>query len=172
MQFMIRTTTASDFEQIWEIINDGAQAYRGIIPAAFSCDPYMSREELQHELTAGVHFVIFERDGQGVGIMGAQDVRDVILIRHAYVRTAHRNAGIGSAILRHLLAPAAKPVLIGTWRGASWAIHFYRRHGFEILEHAVAQELLSRYWTVPPAQSEASVVLSNKNAHQLTSLNT
>ena len=161
---MIREATTSDFDQIWQIINDGAQAYRGAIPADCVSDPYMSRDELRHELNQGVRFYLFEQDGHGVGVMGIQDVCDVTLFRHAYVRTAYHNRGIGSNLLTRLLHSTVKPVLIGTWRDATWAIRFYQRHGFEALDNAVAQKLLLRYWTVPVRQRELSVVLSQSSA--------
>ena len=110
---MIRECAASDFEQIWQIINDGAQAYKGIIPADRWTEPYMSREKLQHEIADGVEFWGYQEDGTLAGVMGLQHVQDVTLIRHAYVRTSSRQRGIGAALLSHLREKTARPVLIG-----------------------------------------------------------
>ena len=38
---MIRRCGEGDFEEIWETINDGARAYRGIIPADCWVQPYI-----------------------------------------------------------------------------------------------------------------------------------
>src|SRR5580700_2102272 len=122
---MIRRCGEGDFEMVWEIINDGAQAYKGIIPADRWTEPYMSREKLQREIDAGVMFWGFEDKGGLVGVMGLQEVQDVTLIRHAYVRTPSQKRGIGAELLSHLREMADGPVLIGTWADASWAIRFY-----------------------------------------------
>src|SRR5882762_2999324 len=124
---MIRECAASDFEQIVQIINDGAQAYKGIIPADRWTEPYMSSEKLRQEIEAGITFWGFEDGGTLAGVMGLQDVQDVTLIRHAYVRTANRNQGIGGKLLLHLRTITSRPVLIGTWADASWAIGFYEK---------------------------------------------
>ncbi|MCU1381541.1 MAG: GCN5-related N-acetyltransferase [Acidobacteria bacterium] len=157
---MIRECTASDFEQIWQIINDGAQAYKGIIPADRWTEPYMSRDTLQHEIAAGVAFSGFDEDGTLAGVMGIQPVQDVTLIRHAYVRTSRRNRGIGAKLLAHLRATTDRPVLIGTWADAVWAIRFYEKHGFHIVDRQEKNRLLERYWNVPDRQIETSVVLA------------
>src|SRR6202158_3485783 len=126
---MIRRCDERDFELIWAIINDGAQAYKGIIPADRWTEPYMSREKLQHEIDEGVVFWGYEETGTLVGVMGLQQVQDVTFIRHAYVRTSMQKRGIGA----HLLSYSNGPVLIGTWADAVWAIRFYERHGFQIV---------------------------------------
>jgi GNAT superfamily N-acetyltransferase len=128
---MIRRCNDRDFEPIWAIINDGAQAYRGIIPADRWTEPYMSREKLQHEIDDGVIFWGYEEDGTLVAVMGIQQVQDVTLIRHAYVRTTSQKQGIGALLLSHLRKMASNPVLIGTWADAAWAIRFYERYGFK-----------------------------------------
>lgn len=128
---MIRRCNDSDFDQIFDIINDGAKAYRGIIPSDRWSEPYMPREKLRHEMDLGVVFWGFEQEGILAGVMGLQPVQDVTLIRHAYVRTANQKQGIGSHLLSHLREMADGPVLIGTWADAVWAIRFYQRHDFE-----------------------------------------
>ena len=130
---MIRHCDQRDFEAIWAIINDGAEAYRGVIPADRWTEPYMSREHLRHEIGAGVEFWGFEIGGDLVGIMGVQPVQDVTLIRHAYVRSSHQGQGIGARLLAHLRQLTDRPVLIGTWADATWAIGFYQKHGFRLV---------------------------------------
>jgi N-acetylglutamate synthase-like GNAT family acetyltransferase len=153
-----------DFEAIWSIINDGAQAYRGVIPT--DCwpgdswsGPYMSHEKLQHEIGDGVVFWGYEDDEHLVGVMGIQNVQDVMLIRHAYVRTESQNRGIGAQLLEHLLKLATRPVLVGTWVDAAWAIRFYEKYGFQLVSTAEKNRLLRKYWTIPDRQIETSVVL-------------
>jgi N-acetylglutamate synthase-like GNAT family acetyltransferase len=157
---MIRSCDAHDFEQIWQIINDGAQAYKGIIPADRWTEPYMSRDKLRHEIDAGVVFSGFEQDGTLAGVMGIQQVQDVTLIRHAYVRTSSRNRGIGAKLLAHLRELTDRPVLIGTWADATWAIGFYAKHGFYVVGADEKNRLLKKYWNVPDRQIETSVVLA------------
>ena len=158
---MIGRCEDSDFETIWAIINDGAQAYRGVIPADRWTEPYMSREELRHEIEAGVEFWGYEYSGMLVGVMGIQHVEDVTLIRHAYVKTSNQKQGIGAKLLSQLRVLAPGPVLIGTWADAVWAIKFYEKHGFRQVSAAEKNRLLKKYWTVPERQIETSVVLSD-----------
>lgn len=141
------------------VINDGAAAYRGKIPADRWHEPYMPAGELEDELAAGVAFWAYEEDGAPVAVMGLQDVGDVTLVRHAYTRTDRQGRGLGSALLKHLLGQTGRPVLIGTWKAAAWAIRFYERHGFRRVTDAETRELLARYWVVPERQAEESVVL-------------
>lgn len=162
----IRPCTEADFETMHAIINDAAQAYRGVIPADRWHEPYMPREELRHEIDAGVRFWGYEEDGALVGVMGIQDVQDVTLIRHAYVYTARRGHGIGGKLLAHLRALADRPILIGTWAAATWAIRFYEKHGFRQVSWAEKERLLRRYWDIPERQVETSVVLAQKNTHR------
>ncbi len=159
---MIRNCTQSDFESIWEIVNDAAQAYEGIIPDDCWHEPYMTREELRREIAAGVDFYGWEQDGTLLGIMGMQDRGAVVLIRHAYVRSAVRRTGIGSRLLRFIEARTDKPILIGTWVDASWAISFYQKHGYRLIEGEEKDRLLRRFWSIPERQVETSVVLANK----------
>jgi GNAT superfamily N-acetyltransferase len=158
---MIRRCDDGDFEEIWTIINDGAGAYKGIIPEDRWTEPYMSREKLEHEIGDGVVFWGFEDDGALAGVMGIQHVQDVTLIRHAYVRTGSQKQGIGAKLLAYLREMATGPVLIGTWADAGWAIRFYERYGFERVEAEEKIRLLKKYWTVPERQIETSVVLAD-----------
>jgi len=158
---MIRRCDDRDFELIWTIINDGSQAYKGIIPADRWTEPYMSQEKLRHEIDDGVVFWGYEEDGELAGVMGIQPVQDVTLIRHAYVRTSSQKQGIGARLLSHLRELADGPVLIGTWADAAWAIRFYERYGFEIVGSEEKNRLLKKYWTVPERQIETSVVLAD-----------
>jgi N-acetylglutamate synthase-like GNAT family acetyltransferase len=165
---MIRRCDDRDFEQIWAIINDGAQAYQGIIPADRWTEPYMSRQKLQHEIDDGVVFWGYEEAGTPVGVMGIQRVQDVTLIRHAYVRTGSQKRGIGAHLLAHLRKLASTPVLIGTWVDAVWAIQFYERHGFQTVDLQEKDRLLKKYWTIPERQIETSVVLADQTWRELS----
>jgi GNAT superfamily N-acetyltransferase len=165
---MIRRCDDCDFELVWTIINDGAQAYKETIPADCWTEPYMSKQKLQHEIEAGVVFWGYEENGTLVGVMGYQPVKDVILIRHAYVRTPSQKRGIGGRLLSHLRELAKAPVLIGTWADAVWAIRFYERHGFRVVPPPEKDRLLRRYWTIPERQLETSVVLADSKWQQLS----
>ena len=156
---VIRPCTEDEFQQLFTIINDAAEAYRGVIPEDRWSEPYISAEELRHEIDAGVRFWGYELDGLLVGVMGIQDVREVTLIRHAYVRTAARRQGIGSRILAHLKTLTERPMLVGTWAAATWAIRFYQQHGFRLVTPAEKDRLLRTYWQIPERQVETSVVL-------------
>ncbi len=160
---MIRQCDERDFELIWTIINDGARAYRGVIPEDRWTEPYMSREKLQHEIDEGVVFWGYEESGTLVGVMGIQQVQDVTLIRHAYVRTGSQKRGIGAQLLAHLREMARGPVLIGTWADAVWAIRFYERHGFQMVGSEEKNRLLKTYWSIPERQVETSVVLADSS---------
>jgi len=151
----IRRCRGDEREEILAIVNAAAEVYRGVIPADRWHEPYMPAAELAAEIAAGVVFWGYEADGALLGVMGIQPVRDVDLIRHAYVLPAIQGRGVGGALLEHLLAAATRPVLVGTWATAEWAIRFYRRHGFE----PASQDLLRTYWTIPERQIETSVVL-------------
>ena len=166
---MIRACTADDFPAIFDIINQAAAAaYTGIIPPDRLRSPYMPEAELRHEIDAGVRFWGFDDAGQLLGVMGIQDVNDVTLIRHAYVRTGSQNRGVGGELLGHLRKLTEKPVLIGTWAAAEGAIRFYRRHGFQLVSPEEKDRLLNTYWTIPARQVETSVVLADaqwRSAH-------
>jgi N-acetylglutamate synthase-like GNAT family acetyltransferase len=156
---MIRRCDNQDFVEIWAIINDGAQIYRGVIPEDRWTDPYMSREKLRHEIDDGIVFWGYQEDGTLAGVMGLQHVNDVTLIRHAYVRSSSQKKGIGSKLLSYLRALTTEPVLIGTWADAVWAIRFYERHGFRMVSPIEKDRLLKKYWNIPERQVETSVVL-------------
>lgn len=163
---MIRRCDDGDFEPIWTIVNDGAQAYKGSIPADCWTEPYMSRSELQHELAAGVGFWGYEEDGTLLGVMGLQQVRDVALIRHAYVRSSCQKRGIGSQLLSHLRTLTDLPLLIGTWADAVWAIRFYEKHGFQVVSPDEKERLLRKYWNISERQIQTSVVLADAKWRQ------
>jgi len=164
---MIRRCDERDFEAIWSIINDGAEAYRGVVPADRLGDPYMDREKLAEEIADRVAFWGYEEEGALAGVMGIQQVQDVTLIRHAYVRTARQGQGIGARLLAQLREMASGPVLIGTWADAAWAIRFYRRHGFEVVTPQEKDRLLKKYWKIPERQIETSVVLADERWREL-----
>lgn len=159
---MIRNCTDNEFERILAIINEAAQVYKGIIPADRWKDPYMPAKELSDEITAGVIFNGYEIRQVGlVGVMGVQFVEDVALIRHAYVVPEHQRSGIGSAMLIQQFARLDRPVLVGTWADAKWAIAFYQRHGFKLVPMSEKPTLLRKYWTISDRQIETSVVLAD-----------
>ena len=143
------------------IINDAAVAYRGVIPPDRWREPYMPESELRAEVAAGVEFWGLDTDEGLIGLMGVQPVRDVDLIRHAYVRPDKQRYGVGAQLIEHLRRRSARRMLVGTWAAASWAISFYQRHGFELVPRAQTAALLRSYWTIPERQIETSVVLSN-----------
>jgi GNAT superfamily N-acetyltransferase len=161
---------AEDFDDIYAIINDGAQAYKGVIPTDRWTEPYMSRDHLEHEIESGVAFHGYEDPnipGRLAGVMGIQNVREVTLIRHAYVRTSYQKHGIGALLLSHVRKFTDRPVLIGTWANASWAIRFYERYGFCVVSREEKTGLLKRYWTIPDRQIETSVVLADARWHEI-----
>jgi len=159
---VIREATAADFEAIYKIINDAAIAYKGVIPADMWHDPYMTRSELQEQIAEGVKFSCYCADNKVLGVMGIQDKNDVLLIRHAYVLTSSRSKGIGTYLLKELTNNADRPILIGTWKAATWAISFYLKNGFELVTEEEKEVLLRKYWRIPERQVETSVVLSDK----------
>jgi GNAT superfamily N-acetyltransferase len=146
---------------ICETINAAAEAYRGVIPADRWHDPYMSSQELVSEIAAGIVFWGYELEGAVVGVMGIQPVRDVDLIRHAYVRPGSQRHGVGAALITHIRALSTRRVLVGTWAAATWAVSFYQRHGFALVSSDQKVALLKSYWTIPERQIQASVVLAN-----------
>jgi N-acetylglutamate synthase-like GNAT family acetyltransferase len=156
---MIRKGTEEDFEHILTIINDAAIAYKGVIPSDRWHEPYMTKEEFQTQIEEGVRFSCYVDNDEIIGVMGVQDKEDVELIRHAYVRTKQRKKGVGSLLLRALAEDAKKPILIGTWKAAAWAIRFYEKHGFRLVGEEEKNRLLKKYWTIPDRQVETSVVL-------------
>jgi N-acetylglutamate synthase-like GNAT family acetyltransferase len=161
MHPLIRKSDKADFAEMLAIVNDAARAYRGVIPADRWHEPYMSATELAREIAAGVAFWVAEQEGRLLGVMGIQDKGEVALVRHAYVVTTTQRSGIGTKLLRHVESLIDKPILIGTWADASWAIDFYRRNGFSMVPGDHKDRLLETYWSIPARQIETSVVLAN-----------
>src|SRR5690242_1598888 len=157
----IRPCRADERATILAIVNAAAEAYRGVIPADRWHVPYMPSADLDEDLAAGVTFWGYEQDGALVGVMGFQPVRDVDLIRHAYVLPGQQRQGIGAALLKHLRSMSARRMLVGTWAAADWAIRFYSRHGFELVSPECKSALLKTYWSIPERQIDTSVVLAN-----------
>jgi GNAT superfamily N-acetyltransferase len=157
----IRPCGPEDLDGVFTVINDAAQAYRGVIPDVCWHEPYMGRDELAAEISRGVAFWGVEADGTLAGVMGIQDCDDVALIRHAYVRTSHRRFGVGGRLLAHLERTTEKPILIGTWAAASWAIAFYEKHGYRLVTPQEKDLLLTKYWRIPARQVDTSVVLAS-----------
>jgi N-acetylglutamate synthase-like GNAT family acetyltransferase len=158
----IRKTSPHDFLAILAIINEAAQVYRGVIPDDMWHEPYMPADDLAKEIAAGVVFWIVEDEGEPLGVMGIQDKGDVALVRHAYTTSKMQKKGIGTTLLRHIESLTEKPILIGTWAAASWAIEFYRRNGFTMVSEDEKNRLLRTYWTISPRQVATSVVLADK----------
>jgi GNAT superfamily N-acetyltransferase len=153
-----------DKSAVLSVINEAARAYKGVIPWDRWKDPYMSAEEFDKERAAGVQFYGLTKEGALMGVAGIQHFSDVDLIRHCYVRTDFQRHGVGSVLLRHLFSLARAPeVLVGTWEDATWAIRFYKRHGFEQVSREETDRLLERYWEIPRRQIETSIVLRHKN---------
>ena len=159
---MIRKCNESDIKAIFEIINDAAAAYKGVIPDDRWHEPYMPVEEIREAIEDGVVFWGYEHEGRLAGVMGIQDKKDVVLIRHAYVNTRLRRLGIGAKLLRHLEGLTDKPILVGTWKAAAWAISFYHRNGYELVSDDEKDRLLRKYWSIPDRQVETSVVLAKR----------
>jgi GNAT superfamily N-acetyltransferase len=159
---MIRRSTPDDLDAVWAVIDAAAQVYRGVIPADRWHEPYMPMHELRAEVAAGVEFWVMEGDGRRLeGVMGIQDKGDVALVRHAYVAPGAQRTGVGTRLLRHVTTQVDKPILIGTWADASWAIDFYRRNGYTLVTTAEKERLLRAYWSIPARQVETSVVLAD-----------
>jgi GNAT superfamily N-acetyltransferase len=154
---MIKELTSENEYVIYEIINKAAHAYKGFIPDDCYHEPYMPKEELHHEMRS-MTFFGWEEEEKLVGVMGFQPVKDVTLIRHAYILPDYQRNGIGSELLEHLkLVTKTEELLVGTWADAIWAIEFYQKHGFWLMPKK--DELLRMYWSIPQRQIETSVVL-------------
>jgi len=154
---MIRQLSHKDRDATYEIINQAAHAYRGVIPNGCYHEPYMPRQELHREMESMIFFG-WEEEGQLVGVMGFQPVQGVTLIRHAYVLPNYQRKGIGARLLTHLKQiTKTSCLLVGTWAGSNWAIDFYQKHGFKLMPNK--DELLIRYWNIPQRQIQTSVVL-------------
>ena len=158
---LIRQSVAADVAAIAALINEAAQAYRGVIPADRWHEPYMPTDQLEKEIANGVVFWVAEQEGRLSGVMGIQDKGDVALVRHAYVAPTLQRSGVGTRLLRHVEGLTDKPILIGTWASASWAIEFYERNGFTVVPNNDKDRLLRTYWSIPARQIETSVVLAD-----------
>jgi GNAT superfamily N-acetyltransferase len=152
----------NDLPVVADIINESAMAYKGVIPADRWHEPYMPLPELKSEIARGVRFSAYRRDGVILGVMGIQDVKDITLIRHAYVRTKCRGQGIGRALLEFMYRQTSRPVLIGAWKAATWAVQFYEKNGFQLVSEEEKNRLLKLYWSIPDRQVEESVVLADQ----------
>jgi len=160
---MICKLLPSDFASILEVVNDAAQAFKGVIPDDRWKEPYMSAGELKKEIEAGVTFYGWVENNTLIGLMGVQSVKDTTLIRHSYVLTTYQRRGIGGTLLEHLRNLVKTPeILVGTWQDATWAIHFYEKHGFKLVSLREKDRLLRKYWNIPDRQIETSIVLKFK----------
>jgi len=150
----------SDSSKILYVINDAAVRYKGIIPDNCWHEPYMSEQELVDEFTDGVRMFGYNRNNKLIGVIGIQEIKDVILIRHAYTLTSYQGKGIGSALLKYLLKRNQNSrLLVGTWQSARWAIRFYEKFDFILHAKKQATQLLKKYWKIPLKQIKNSVVL-------------
>ncbi len=159
---MIRKCEQADLRRMFEIVNESARAYKGIIPEDRWHEPYMPMEELLSEIEDGVEFWGYETESGLAGVMGIQDKGEVTLIRHAYVLTKDRNRGMGTALLRHLEPLARTPILVGTWKAARWAVAFYEKNGYSLVSEEEKNRLLIKFWNIPERQVETSVVLAEQ----------
>ena len=157
---MINEYTKSDASKILHIINDASLRYKGIIPDNCWHEPYMSKHELIDELNDGVHMYGYHDNNKLIGVIGIQEVKDVILIRHAYTLTSYQNKGTGSVLLEYLLKKNQNSrLLVGTWKNAEWAIRFYKKFDFILHSKEQSTLLLKKYWNIPSKQIKNSVVL-------------
>ncbi|TAL38720.1 MAG: GNAT family N-acetyltransferase [Spirochaetes bacterium] len=164
---MIRKFVETDLEQVYRVVNEAAIAYKGVIPADRWHEPYMPMDELKSEIASGVEFHLWDEGGEILAVMGIQDRGEVTLIRHAYTRTASQKRGLGTRLLARLVPLATGPILIGTWRDATWAVRFYQNNGFVLTPEAEKNALLARYWSIPERQVETSVVLADSRYRAL-----
>jgi len=157
---MIRKYTKIDSAKILHIINDAAKKYKGIIPDDCWHEPYMSEQELIDEFNDEVRMYGYHDNNKLIGVIGIQEVQDIILIRHAYTLTSYQNKGTGSAMLEYLLKKSQNSrLLVGTWKNATWAIRFYEKFGFVVHAKEQSTLLLKKYWKIPSKQIKNSVVL-------------
>ena len=160
---MICRLSSTDSDSILRVVNDAAEAYKGVIPEDRWKEPYMPAEELRREIEGGVEFYGWTENNALVAVMGIQPVNEVTLIRHAYVVPSRQRRGIGKKLLNHLIKIAQTPkILAGTWKAAHWAISFYEKHGFKLVPKEEKNKLLKKYWNIPERQIETSVVLKLK----------
>ena len=162
----LRRCHDEEYATILQIVNAAALSYRDVIPSDCWHEPYMSRPELEAEIRAGVEFWGYEQQGMLLGVMGIQRLSNLDLIRHAYVRPHSQRCGVGATLIGHLQRQSGRCMLVGTWAAAIWAIRFYERHNFRLLDRETTHLLLGKYWRITPRQQETSVVL----AHALDSV--
>ena len=160
---MISKLPDSEFNTILHIVNDAANVYKSVIPADRWKEPYMPAEELIEEIQSGVQFYGLKENNVVVAVMGIQQVKDVTLIRHAYVLASQQRKGHGEKLIKQLMNLAATPVvLVGTWKAAYWAVNFYTKNGFKEVTEEEKNKLLRTYWNIPERQVETSTVLKNE----------
>ena len=157
---MITECTKKNISNILYVINDASLKYKGIIPNDCWHEPYMTKQKLISEFANGVRMFGYNKDSNLVGVMGIQELKDVTLIRHAYILTHYQGIGIGKSLLQHLFKIKKNScLLVGTWRDATWAIQFYEKFGFVLHTKKQTAQLLKKYWNLPSKQIENSVVL-------------
>ena len=157
---MITECTKKNISNILYVINDASLKYKGIIPNDCWHEPYMTKQKLISEFTNGVRMFGYNKDNTLVGVMGIQELKDVTLIRHAYILTRYQGIGIGKSLLQNLFKIKKNScLLVGTWRDATWAIQFYEKFGFVLHTKKQTAQLLKKYWNLPSKQIENSVVL-------------
>ena len=157
---MIREYKQSDTSKVLNIINDASLKYKGVIPNDCWKEPYMSEQELIDEFIDGVRMYGYHQNNTLIGVIGVQEVKDVILIRHAYTLSSYQNIGAGSALLEYLLKKNQDSrLLVGTWKNATWAIRFYQKFGFILHAKEETTLLLKKYWNIPIKQIVNSIVL-------------
>ena len=157
---MISEYTKRDTSKILHIINDASLRYKGVIPNNCWNEPYMSKKELTDEFCNGIRMFGYHYYNKLIGVIGVQEVKDVILIRHAYTLTSYQGKGIGSMLLENLLKKNQNSrLLVGTWKNAEWAIRFYEKFGFILHAKEQSTLLLKKYWKIPSKQIKNSVVL-------------
>ena len=160
---MINEYTKNDTSKILHIINDASLKYKSIIPDDCWHEPYMSEQELIDEFSSGVRMYGYHHNGKLIGMIGIQEVKDVVLIRHAYTLTSHQGKGTGGALLEYLLKKNQNTrLLVGTWKNATWAIRFYEKFGFILHTKEQSTLLLKKYWEIPSQQIENSIVLERQ----------
>ena len=157
---MINEYTKNDTSTILHIINDASLRYKGIIPDDCWNEPYMSEQELIDEFNDGVRMYGYHLNNKLIGVIGVQEVKDVVLIRHAYTLTSYQGKGTGSSLLEYLLKKNQNSrLLVGTWRNVTWAIRFYEKFGFILHTKDQSTLLLKKYWKISSNQIKNSVVL-------------
>ena len=157
---MISEYKKTDTSKILNIINDASIKYKDVIPDDCWKEPYMSKQELINEFNDGVRIYGYHHNNTLIGVIGVQEVKDVILIRHAYTLSSYQGKGVGSALLEYLLKKNKNSrLLVGTWKNATWAIQFYKKFDFILHTKEETALLLKKYWKIPTKQIENSVVL-------------